>query len=609
MKKEQHKNPRGVLRELFHYMRGCWGQTIGAWVSVIIEALCEVTIPFLMQPMIDVINSPDWPSTNTTSRIASALSGYSQIDAIWILASIMAAVAIVSALGGIFGGFFASEASARFGRNLRQAMYYKIQGFSFENIDHFSVSSLVTRLTTDVTDVQFALQMILRMIVRAPLMIVMAFVLATITCWKLSWVFLIAIPVLGTVLVVIALVTHPTFVKVFNAYDDLNESVKENLEGIRVVKSFHREDFEKEKFGKLSYFIYANFAKAESVLAWNSPVFSIVMNGTMLLISWLGALLVTQVNSTFTVGQLSSFFTYAAQILNALMFLSMGFVMVIISRNGAERITEVLQEDPSQKDPVNPVGEVPDGSVSFRHVSFKYFKEGEKDVLHDINIDIPSGSSLGIIGVTGSAKSTLVSLIDRLYDVSSGELLVGGHNVQDYRIHDLREAVGMVLQKNALFTGTIRSNLKWGNENATDEELWRACDIAQASEFVHSFPQGLDSPIDEGGTNVSGGQKQRLCIARALVKRPKILILDDSTSAVDTHTDSLIRQGFLHDLPGMTRIIVAQRLLSIKDCDQIIILEDGKILAKGTHEELLKNSKEYQELYETQLGGGGDFDE
>ncbi|MEE3299508.1 MAG: ABC transporter ATP-binding protein, partial [Candidatus Enteromonas sp.] len=532
--------------------------------------------------------------------------GVIDVGTIWLYAGIMMGLAVVSTVMGILGGYFASGASAGFGKNLRQEMYYRIQRFSFENIDRFSVSSLVTRLTTDITNVQFSLQMILRMVVRGPLMLVLAWVMASITAFNLSLVFLISIPVMAIGLLVIVKIVHPTFVKVFNAYDDLNESVKENLEGIRVVKSFSREDFEKEKFGKVSWFIYNNFAKAERVMAWNNPVVLFSVQATILALAYLGARMVVDSNGAFGVGQLSSFFTYTMQIMMSLNFMSMAVVMVIISRTSAERIHEVLMEKPSLVSPENAVKEVKDGSIEFDHVFFSYSKTAEKDVLSDINLKVASGSSLGVIGTTGSSKSTLVSLLARLYDVKSGAVKVGGIDVREYDLETLRDSVAMVLQKNTLFTGTIASNLRWGNENATDEELKEACEIAQAAEFIESFPAKYDSPIEQGGTNVSGGQKQRLCIARALLKKPKILVLDDSTSAVDTKTDSLIRKGFMEKLPGMTRVIVAQRILSIKDCDQIAIIDDGKIIGLGTHDDLMANSPVYKEIYDAQLGG--DFD-
>ena len=582
-----------VVKELAKYVKGYWGQMIGAWVAVIVEVACEVTIPFLMQPLINAVR-------------AGEAAGDINTQTVWFYALFMIGLAIVSTVAGILGGYFASGASAGFGKNLRQEMYYRIQEFSFENIDRFSVSSLVTRLTTDITNVQFSLQMILRLVVRGPLMLVLAFVMASVTAFELSWVFLISIPVMAVGLLVITFLVHPTFVRVFNAYDDLNESVKENLEGIRVVKSFSREDFEKEKFGKVSWFIYNNFVKAEKILAWNNPIVLFSVNATILAIAYLGARLAVDASNSFDVGQLSSFFTYTMQIMMSLNFMSMAVVMVIISRTSAERIYEVLQEVPSLTSPENALTEVKDGSIEFDHVFFRYSASAGKDVLHDINLKVPSGSSLGIIGTTGSSKSTLVSLLARLYDVKEGTVKIGGEDVRSYDLEVLRDSVAMVLQKNTLFTGTIATNLRWGNENATDEELREACEIAQAAEFIETLPQKYDSPIDQGGTNVSGGQKQRLCIARALLKKPKILVLDDSTSAVDTRTDALIRQGFMEKLPGMTRVIVAQRILSIRDCDQIAIIDDGKIIGLGNHDSLMATSPVYKEIYDAQLGG--DFD-
>ncbi len=596
-----------VIKKLAEYLKGYMGQTVAAWIAVIVEVACEVMIPFLMQPMIDTVNHIADPGHTSTNWVLSLMAGWEDTQIIWTLVGFMFGLAALSTVSGILGGYFSSGASAGFGKNLRQAMYYKIQDFSFENIDKFSISSLVTRLTTDITNVQFSFQMILRMVVRGPLMLILAFIMASITCIQLSWIFLIVIPIMAGGMVAISLIAHPTFERVFRAYDDLNESVKENLEGIRVVKSFNREDFEKEKFGKISYFIYSQFAKAERVLAWNNPLVLLSVNATIVAIGYLGSTLVVRGTNDFTVGELSSFFTYTMQILISLNFMSMAFVMVIIARNSAERIVEVLNEVPSLTSKPDAIKEVKDGSFSFENVCFRYSKTGAKDVLHDINLNVPSGSSLGIIGATGSSKSTLVGMIARLYDVDSGSVKVGGVDVRDYDLESLRNEVAMVLQKNTLFSGTIASNLRWGNANATDEELMKACDIAQASEFVTKYPEGLNRVVEEGGTNVSGGQKQRLCIARALLKKPKILILDDSTSAVDTHTDALIREGFAKELPSMTRVIVAQRLLSIKDCDQIAVIDDGQIVSVGNHESLLKTSPIYQEIYETQMGGG-DFD-
>lgn len=583
-----------IFRSLLRYLNGFWTDVVLAWVFVILEVVCEVLIPFFSEYLVNAIRE-------------------NPIDmgAVWMWAIIMMAMAVASCFFGIFAGFAAAKASAGFGRNLRKAMYYHIQDYSFSNIDKFSTASLVTRLTTDVTNVQFSVQMILRMIVRAPLMLVVAFTMACIKSWSLSLIILAIIPFLGAVLFAIAIVVHPTFVRVFNAYDDLNASVQENLNGIRVVKSYGREDFESEKFGGISYFIYKNFIRAEKLLAFNNPAMQVAIYAAMLLVSYFGAQAIKASGNMapgFTDGTLTSLLTYIMMILNSLMMVSMAFVMVIISKNSAERITEVVVEQPDIVSPENAVKEVKDGSVDFCHVSFRYSASAEKNTLSDIDLHIPSGSTVGILGVTGSAKSTLISLIARLYDASEGEVKVGGVNVKDYDLVALRDAVSVVLQKNVLFSGTIKSNLLWGNENATDEQIEKAAHLACADEFINSFPQKYDTPIDEGGTNVSGGQKQRLCIARALLKSPKILILDDSTSAVDTHTDSIIRQNFKTEIPDVTKFIIAQRILSIQDCDVILLMDDGKILAQGTNDELMQSSPVYREIYETQMGGG-DFDE
>ena len=583
-----------VFRSLFSYLKGFWTDVILAWVFVALEVVCEVLIPFFSEYLVD------------------ALKGNPiDLGEVWMWSGLMMGMAVASCLFGILAGFVAAKASAGFGRNLRQAMYYHIQDYSFSNIDKFSTASLVTRLTTDVTNVQFSVQMILRMVVRAPLMMVVAFVMACFKSWELSLIILAIIPFLAAVLFSISIVTHPVFVRVFNAYDDLNASVQENLNGIRVVKSFGREDFESQKFGKVSYFIYKNFIRAERLLAFNNPAMQLSVYTAMLLISYFGALTIQKSGDMapgFTTGALTSLLSYIMMILNSLMMVSMSFVMVIIAKNSAERITEVLIEKPDIVSPENAVKEVKDGSVDFDHVSFRYSATAEKDTLHDINLHIKSGSTVGILGVTGSAKSTLVSLIARLYDATEGEVKVGGVNVKDYDLTTLRDAVSVVLQKNVLFSGTIKSNLLWGNQNATDEQIQKAAHLACADEFISTFPKGYDTPIDEGGTNVSGGQKQRLCIARALLKNPKILILDDSTSAVDTRTDAIIRNSFKTEIPEVTKFIIAQRILSLKDCDTILLLDDGKIIAQGSNDELMKTSPVYREIYETQLGGG-DFDE
>jgi len=591
------KKSRAFTR-LLKYTKGYRGQIVLAWIFCVLEVACEVAIPTLTRQVINIIEG--------AGAVPAVPIDFSQL---WIWSGITMGLAIFSAFCGIIAGQFAAVASAGYGRNLRKEMYYKIQDYSFTNIDKFSTASLVTRMTTDVSNVQFSLQMILRTVVRSPLMLVFALTMALITKWELGLIFLAVLPFLAFALFGIAIIVHPTFVRVFNAYDDLNASVQENLNGIRVVKSFGREEFEKEKFGRVSYYIYRGFIHAEKILAWNNPSMQIAMYTATLLLAYFGAKFIVAGGGAgdFQVGQLTSMFSYSGQILMSLMMLSMSFVMLTISRNSAERIYAVTKEEQDIVSPENALTEVPDGSVDFNHVHFKYFKDSEKDVLNDIDLHIPSGSTVGIIGVTGSSKTTLISLIARLYDATEGSVQVGGNDVKAYDLHTLRDAVAVVLQKNTLFTGTIKSNLLWGNENATDEEIKEACHLACADEFIERFPEGYDTKIEEGGTNVSGGQKQRLCIARALLKKPKILILDDSTSAVDTHTDALIRASFATKIPHVTKFIVAQRLLSIKESDIILILEDGHIIAQGTNDELMESSPVYRELYETQLGGG-DFD-
>ena len=582
-------------RKLLRYMHGYTKEVIFAWILCAIEVVCEVLIATFSEKAVNIVQD----------------TGKTQLDwnGLGLWCGIMMAMAVVSCIAGISAGFLSAKASSGFGRNLRKEMYYKIQDYSFANIDKFSAASLVTRLTTDVTNVQNSVQMILRLVVRAPFMMIFALIMAIVTNWQLSLIFVAIIPFLAIVLFGISNIVHPTFVRVFNAYDDLNGSVQENLNGIRVVKSFGREDFENEKFGTVSYFIYKNFVHAEKILAWNSPAMQFAIYAAMICLSWFGASMITSANPSLDTGKLTSMFTYVMQILNSLNMISMGFVMITISRNSTERIYEVIIEKPSITSPENALTEVKDGEVDFNHVTFRYFQNSEKPVLDDIDVHIPSGSMVGIIGATGSSKSTFVSLMARLYDVEdgNGEVCIGGHNVKEYDLRVLRDSVAVVLQKNVLFTGTIRSNLLWGNPNATQEQIEHACHIACADEFINKFPQGYDSPIEEGGTNVSGGQRQRLCIARALLKNPKVLILDDSTSAVDTHTDAVIRESFKTEIPNVTKFIVAQRILSIKDCDMILILDDGKIIGQGTHDELLKTSDVYRELVETQLGGG-DFD-
>ncbi len=600
----------GVFKTMKQYMKGYWSGAILAWLFVAVEVVCEILIPWIAgQYLIPLVN----PSAEVIINEGFSNAGQyvsAHLPQLFLYVGLMAGLAVVSCTGGIVAGFFAAKAAAGFGKNLRQAMYYRVQEFSFANIDRFSTASLVTRMTTDVTNVQNCVQTILRMVIRAPMMLVFALVMASLVSWQIALVYLAILPFLSLILFGIVIKVHPVFVRVFNAYDDLNSSVQENLQGIRVVKSYTRENFEKEKFGRVSYFIYRTFVRAERLIALNSPAMQLSIYTCMIVISYFGARMVVASGNApdgFNTGSLTSLFSYTMRILVSLQFLSMGFVMITIARNSAERITEVLREEPDLTNPENPVFEVKDGAVDFENVCFRYYKNASKDVLHDINVHVPSGATVGILGVTGSSKSSFVSMIARLYDVDSGSVKVGGVDVRNYDIASLREKVAVVLQKNVLFSGTIRSNLLWGNPDATQEDLERAARSACADEFISKMALGYDSPVEQGGTNFSGGQRQRLCIARALLKNPKILILDDSTSAVDTHTDSLIRKAFATEIPDVTKFIVAQRILSIKDCDLILLLDDGKILAKGTNDELMASSPVYREIYETQMGGG-DFD-
>ena len=592
-----------ILKNLSHYMKGAWRYAALAWVVVAFEVVCEVLIPYLSQFIINIIN-PGQAAIDAGYTI-SAHTGE-----LFGMAGGMVGLALVSCTCGILGGIFAAKASAVFGRNLRQAMYYKIQDFSFKNIDHFSTSSLITRMTTDVTNVQNSLQMILRMVVRAPFMIIFALIMASTISWQLAMVFLATIPFLAVVLFGIAIKVHPIFVRVFNAYDDLNASVQENLQGIRVVKSFAREQHETEKFSGVSRFIYKTFVKAERRLAFNNPAMQLAIYASMLVIGYFGAKMIIENGNAadqFNTGSLTSLINYVMQIMISLMMVSLSFVMIIIARNSAERIVEVLDEQSDLVAPENALMEVADGSVDFDHVGFRYNATSEKEVLHDVSVHIPSGTTVGIIGGTGSSKSTFISLIARLYDVESGAVKVGGKDVREYDLVSLRDAVSVVLQKNVLFSGTIRSNLLWGNPNATQEEIEKAAKLACADEFIEKLPDKYDSPVEQGGTNFSGGQRQRLCIARALLKNPKILILDDSTSAVDTKTDATIRHSFRTEIPDVTKFIVAQRVLSIKDCDLILVLDQGEIVERGTHKELMALNGIYRETYDSQQKGG-DFD-
>lgn len=593
-----------IIKELVGYMKGGWHWVFAAWILVAGEVVCEVLIPWVAGTYLI-------PTINPTAAMIEA--GYKMgehVGELWGLSGAMVGLAIVSCVFGIAAGFIAAKASARFGRNLRQGMFYKIQDYSFHNIDEFSTPSLITRLTTDVTNVQNSVQMIIRTVVRAPFMMIFALVMAATISPLLSLIFLAVIPFLGVVLIGIVIKVHPTFVRVFEAYDGLNASVEENVRGIRVVKSYGKEEAEYKKFTGVSKYIYKCFVHAERIMAFNNPAMQFSVYATILVFSWFGARMIVQSGNDpmgFNTGSLTSLISYNIQILNSLMMLSLIFVMLIISRNSAERICQVLDEQPDIVSPENAIAEVPSGAVDFENVSFRYGKEGGKDVLHDITVHIPSGSTVGIIGATGSSKSTLISLIARLYDATQGSVKVGGIDVRKYDIVALRDAVSVVLQKNVLFTGTVRSNLLWGNKNATQEEIEKAAKLACADEFIEKMPEKYDTKIEHGGSNVSGGQRQRLCIARALLKKPKILILDDSTSAVDTATDAKIRHAFKTEIPDVTKFIVAQRILSIKDCDTILVLDDGNLIAQGNNEQLMKSCEIYREIYQTQLGGG-DFD-
>lgn len=583
-----------TYKKLAKYIGPYWKDTIFTWLSVFIEVTCEVGVVFMMQFLIDEVKAINGEST--------------QLKLIAIYSGGIALLAIIAAITGILAGYFAASASAGFGKNLRKAMYDRIQDYSFKNIDKFSTSSIVTRTTTDVTNVQNAFMMSIRMVIRAPLLMTFALIMCFVTQWRLAWIFLVIIPVILFLLLYISKKVHPTFVKIFDTYDALNETVEEDVDGIRIVKAFNREKVQSNKFRSVSDFIYKNFIYAEKLLSFNSPIMNTAVYGAMIGISYLGARLIISTNNTehpFTVGGLSTLITYIMMIMMSLMMISMVYVQIIISKNSTERIVEIIEEVPDIQSPENAIKEVKDGSVDFDNVSFCYH-EG-KDVLSDIDLHIRSGSMVGIIGSTGSSKTTLVSLMARLYDASKGEVKVGGVNVKEYDLKTLRDKVAVVLQKNTLFTGTIRSNLLWGKEDATDEEIYKACELAQCNEFLSRFPKGLNTEIAQGGTNVSGGQKQRLCIARALLKNPKILILDDSTSACDTHTDSLIREGLQTTKKDVTKFIIAQRVLSIKDCDLILVMDKGRIIARGNNDELMQNCSVYRELYESQLGGG-DFD-
>ncbi|MCQ4796091.1 ABC transporter ATP-binding protein/permease [Anaerofustis stercorihominis] len=573
-----------MLKTLFGSIREYKKDSLLAPFFVIIEVFMEVLIPFYMANIIDL--GIEKGNLNYIVKLGVFLFG----------------IALVSLICGVLAGKYAAGAAAGFAKNLRKDMFHKIQDFSFSNIDKFSTASLVTRLTTDVTNVQIAYQMIVRMLIRSPIMLFFALVFAIKINLQVSIVFFIAIPVLGVLLFFIAIKAHPHFERVFNTYDKLNNVVQENVTGVRVVKAYVREDYEVEKFGGISKLIFKFFTKAEKIVALNTPIMQFTIYTCILAISSLAARLITF--GAMTTGELTSMVVYASQILSSLMILSMVFVMVLMAQTSAERIVEVLNEESNLSNGENPKTTVKDGSIDFENVDFSYGGDGDNLPLRDINLHIDSGKTVGIIGSTGSSKTSLVQLIPRLYDVTKGSVKVGGVDVREYDIETLRNEVAMVLQKNTLFAGTIKDNLRWGNENATDEEIIRACRLSQADTFIEEFPDKYDTKIEQGGTNVSGGQKQRLCIARALLKNPKILILDDSTSAVDTKTDAFIRKSFREEIPGTTKIIIAQRISSVEDADMIIVMDNGMINQIGTHEELIKENEIYKDVYNSQVKGG-----
>lgn len=583
---ERGKN-MNIIRVLKKSIREYKRDSILTPVLVAFEVLVECIIPLMV--------------ANLVNRMQNGCD----LSVIMRYGVILIIMACFSLLFGALAGIKAANASAGFGKNLRKDLFVAVQNFSFENIDRFSASSLVTRMTTDVTNVQMAYMMIIRTVVRAPLMLIFSLVMGFIMGGRLALIFLFTIPVLGIGLGLVIKKTMPLFRKVFKKYDNLNNSVQENINGIRVVKSFVREDFEKKKFNEAAEDVCGDFTRAEKILALNNPMMQFCLYVVMIFVLTFGSYLVVNFGGNIIqVGQLSSLLTYSFQILMSLMMLSMIFVMVTISIESCERIVSVLEEKRTISNPKNPIYEVNDGSIDFDNVSFKYSKRADRYALENINLHIKSGQTIGVLGGTGSSKTSLVNLISRLYDVTEGEVKVGGVNVRDYDLVTLRDAVSVVLQKNVLFSGSIKENLRWGNKDATDEEIEEACHLACADEFIEQFPDKYDTHIEQGGTNVSGGQKQRLCIARALLKKPKILILDDSTSAVDTKTDAIIRAGFKKFIPETTKIIIAQRVSSVQDADQIIIMNNGSVEAIGTHDELLASNPIYQEVYYSQNKGG-----
>ncbi|MGM9552223.1 MAG: ABC transporter ATP-binding protein [Clostridia bacterium] len=576
---------------MFKKLLGCVREyklpTILTFIFIVGEVVIECLIPFI-----------------TANLVNSVKSGV-EIESLIKTGLLLALMAVMSLCCGAIAGVTCSKASAGFAKNLRHDMFEKIQAYSFSNIDRFSSSSLVTRLTTDVTNVQMSYMMVIRTAIRSPLMLIFATVMAFVMGGSLAATFIVVIPVLVLGLLIVSRKAMPAFRRVFKKYDRLNESIEENVRGMRVVKGFAREEYEKEKFNKAAEDICADFTKAERIVALNQPLMQICLYFNMVFILWVGSrLVITSTGQSIDVGQISAMLTYGMQILMSLMMLAMVYVMLTMSGESMKRICEVLDEVPNLTSGEKAVKTVKDGNIDFEDVSFKYSKKAKKNALSCVNLHIKSGQTVGIIGTTGSSKSSLVQLIPRLYDATEGVVKVGGVDVRDYDLTKLRDSVAMVLQKNLLFSGTIAENLRWGNENATDEELVNACKLAQAHEFVSSFPDGYNTYIEQGGSNVSGGQKQRLCIARALLKKPKILILDDSTSAVDTKTDALIRKGFKEFIPETTKIIIAQRIDSVKDADMIIVMDNGKIASTGTHDELINSSDIYREIYNQQIKGG-----
>ncbi len=577
-----------MIKKLAKSIREYWKPSVGSLLFIVFEAVIECLMPFIVANLVNKVKAPE-----------------TEMSEILVQGGILLLMAVASLTCGALAGFMSSKASAGFAKNLRHDLFYKVQTYSFENIDKFSSASLVTRMTTDVVHVQMSYMMMIRVAVRAPLMFVFSIVMAYIMGGALSTMFVVVIPFLGIGLFLVARKAMPTFRKIFRKYDRLNESIEENVRAMRTVKGFSREAYEQEKFGEAAEEIRKDFTRAERIVAFNTPIFQTCMYFNMAFVLLIGSqLIIKSSGADLDVGQLSAMLTYGVQILMSLMMVSMIYVMLTMSLESARRIVEVLGERPALTQLEQPIKEVPDGSIVFDHVNFKYSKKANRNALEAIDLTIPSGATVGILGGTGTGKSSLVQLIARLYDVADGRVLVGGHDVRDYDLYTLRYHVAMVLQKNVLFSGTIKENLRWGNPDATDEEMVEACRLAQAHEFIETFPDGYDTHIDQGGTNVSGGQRQRLCIARALLRKPKILILDDSTSAVDTKTDALIRQGFEQFIPETTKIIIAQRVSSVEHADIIVVMENGRIAAVGKHETLLADCGIYREIYQQQTKGG-----